>query len=116
MSQSRLRIVLSVLVSMVNRKGQVTVSDASKLFDLDEERLNDFVKILMDNKILEVEYQASGEKILRKGEAIRSIIAADEIKKRVEEVLDKVDIEHKEGVKEVECLLNAPKKTEEVVQ
>jgi len=99
---------LNVLVSMVNRKGQITLSDASKLFDLEEERLNDLVKVLVDNKILEVEYPASGEKILRKGEAVRSIIAAEEIKKKVDEVLDNADLEHKVGITAVEEILNEP--------
>jgi hypothetical protein len=110
MANSRLRLVLHVLVNIVNRRGQVSMSGASKLFDMSESVLDDFIKILVENKVLEMEYSVDGEKILRKGELIKTIYFPEEIRKKVDEVFDAVDIESRTKALEAERILNQPMK------
>ena len=70
MPSSRIRTGLNILVSIVNKRGEIRLSDAAKMLDLDEESLENLVKILVDHKILEIHYSIVGDKILKKGEKI----------------------------------------------
>lgn len=93
MPASRIRIFLNLLVSIVNRKDQITLSDAAKLFDIDENYLLCFVKILVDAGVLKIEYPTDGSRIVKKGDAAKDIISQKLLKEKVDAILDAARIE-----------------------
>jgi predicted HTH domain antitoxin len=106
MSTRRVRVVLIVLVNLINRRGRVSFSDAAKMLDLDENSLSQFLKILVDYKILEIEYSADGDRVLKKGDAIESTIIPKEIREKVEAALDAEKIEERDISKKAEVLID----------
>lgn len=105
-SVNRVRIVLNLLVNMVNRRGQISLSDAAKMFDLDESSLSQVVKVLVDKGVLTIEYSADGEKIIKKGATIESTIFSKDLKDKVDSILDSSKVEELEAAKKAEELLN----------
>jgi hypothetical protein len=90
----RIRLFLNLLVGIVNRREQITLVDAAKLFDLEEEYLIDYVSILVDHGMLSMKYPTDGgSKVIRKGDAIKDIISQKVLKEKVDAVLDAVKIE-----------------------
>lgn len=110
MSASRVRVVLIVLVNLINRRGRVSFSDAAKMLDLDENSLSQFIKILVNYNILEMEYSADGDRLLKKGEAIKSTINPKEIREKVEAALDAEKIEEQDVSRKAEALIDAAAK------
>lgn len=104
-SVGRVRIVLNLLVSMVNRRGQISLQDAARMFDLDEASLAEVVKVLVDKGVLVIEYSAEGEKVIKKGTLIESTIYHKEIKDKVDSVLDDVKVDNMESARKAESLL-----------
>ena len=104
-SVGRVRVVLNLLVGMVNRRGQISLPDAAKMFDLDEASLVDVLKVLVDQGVLTIEYSAEGEKILKKGAAIESTIYHKEIKDKVDSVLNSAKVENMESARKAEGIL-----------
>ncbi len=104
-SVGRVRIVLNLLVNMVNRRGQISLQDAARMFDLDESSLADVVKVLVDKGVLSIEYSADGDRVIKKGALIESTIYHKEIKSKVESVLDDVKVDNLESARKVEGLL-----------
>jgi DNA-binding Lrp family transcriptional regulator len=105
-SVNRVRIVLNLLVNMVNRRGQISLADAAKMFDLDEASLSEVVKVLVDKGVLTIEYSAEGEKIIKKGSAIESTIYHKDIKDKVDSVLDSAKVEEMDVAQKAEELLD----------
>ncbi|HDI72707.1 MAG TPA: hypothetical protein ENF58_01075, partial [Candidatus Altiarchaeales archaeon] len=110
MRRSKISTGLNSLVNIVNRKGELKLSDAAKILDIDEDSLEGLVKILVNHGILEIHYSIVGDKILRKGEKIKGPISREQIKKKVEETLTKEKIEEREETKRVERLLGVMKR------
>jgi len=100
-SLPRAKIVLNLLIVLVVRRGQISLSEAVKMFDLDESSLTALVRILVDKKLLSIEYTAEGERIIGKGETIAK---ADfiVIKKKVDEILNSITEEDLEAAKKSE--------------
>jgi hypothetical protein len=105
-SVNRVRIVLNLLVNMVNRRGQISLTDAAKMFDLDEASLVEVVKVLVDKGVLAIEYSADGERIIKKGTAIESTIYHKDITDKVDSVLDSAKVEETAAAKKAEELLD----------
>ena len=105
-SVNRVRIVLNLLVNMVNRRGQISLSDAAKMFDLDESSLSDVLKILVDRGVLSVEYSADGDKIIKKGTAIESTVFHKDISDKVDSALNAARVEDMAAAKKAEELLD----------
>ncbi|MFZ2456537.1 MAG: hypothetical protein WAX07_08675 [Candidatus Altiarchaeia archaeon] len=106
-SVNRVRIVLNLLVNMVNRRGQISLSDAAKMFDLDEASLVEVVKVLVDKGVLAIEYSADGERIIKKGTAIESTIYHKDITDKVGSALDSARVEDNAAARKAEELLNS---------
>jgi hypothetical protein len=97
----RVRIVLNLLIALVVRRERISLSEASKMLDLDESSLTALVRIMVDKKILTLEYTAEGERIIGKGETIKGTDYV-EIKKRVDDILNNLKEEDLEGAKKSE--------------
>jgi hypothetical protein len=97
----RVRIVLNMLISLVVRREKISLSEASKMLDLDESSLNAIVHILVEKKILSIEYTADGERIIGKGEAVEGTDYM-EIKMRVDEILSSIKEEDLEAARKAE--------------
>jgi hypothetical protein len=97
----RVRIVLNLLIALVVRREKISLSEASKMLDLDEPSLNAIVRILAEKKILSIEYTAEGERIIGKGETIQGTDYV-EIKKKVDEILSTIKEEDLEAIKKQE--------------
>ncbi len=110
MPSSRIRTGLNILVNIVNKRGEIKLSDAAKMLDLDEEALENLVKILVEHKILEIHYSIVGDKILKTGEKIKSTISREQIQEKLDETLTEEKIEEREETKEIERLLGVMKK------
>jgi len=110
MPSSRIRTGLNILVNIVNKRGEIRLTDAAKMLDIDEESLENLVKILVDHKILEIHYSIVGDKILRKGEKIKSATSREQIQEKVDETLSEEKIEERVEAKEIERLLGVMKK------
>ena len=110
MPSSRIRTGLNILVNIVNKRGEVRLADAAKMLDLDEESLENLVKILVDHKILEIHYSIVGDKILRKGEKIKKTVSREQITEKVNETLTEAKIDDREETKEIERVLGVMKK------
>jgi len=105
-SVNRVRIVLNLLVNMVNRRGQISLGDAAKMFDLDEASLSEVVKVLVDKGVLTIEYSAGGDKIIRKGKAIESTVYAMDLKNKVDSILDSARVEEMDAARRAEEMLD----------
>ena len=105
-SVNRVRIVLNLLVNMVNRRGQISLTDAAKMFDLDEASLAEVVKVLVDKGVLAIEYSADGERIIKKGTVIESTIYHRDITNKVDSALDSAKVEEMDVAKKAEVLLD----------
>jgi len=105
-SVNRVRIVLNLLVNMVNRRGQISLSDAAKMFDLDEASLVDVVRVLVDKGVLAIEYSADGERIIKKGTDIESTVYHKDITDKVDSVLDSANVDDMAVAKKAEELLD----------
>jgi hypothetical protein len=97
----RIRIVLNLLISLVVRREKISLSEAAKMLDLDESSLNAIVHILVEKKILSIEYTAEGGRIIGKGETIEGTDYM-EIKKRVDEILNSIKEEDLEAAKKLD--------------
>lgn len=106
-SVNRVRIVLNLLVNMVNRRGQISLMDAAKMFDLDEASLVEVVKVLVDKGVLTIEYSADGERIIKKGTAIESTIYHKDITDKVDSALNSAKVEDMDAAKKAEEMLDA---------
>jgi hypothetical protein len=105
-SVNRVRIVLNLLVNMVNRRGQISLTDAAKMFDLDEASLVEVVKVLVDKGVLAIEYSADGERIIKKGIAIASTIYNKDITDKVDSALDSANVDDLAAARKAEELLD----------
>ncbi len=113
MSNGRVRVVLNVLVNLINRRGCILFSDAAKMLDLDESSLEDFVRILVGYKILEIEYSAEGDRFLKKGDAIQSTIIPNEIKAKVDAALDAEQFDGKDLTRKAEAVIDVQARKKE---
>jgi len=89
MPTGRIKTGLDRLIVLVNKKGEIKLTDAAKILDMDEEALNEFVKILVDHEIIEIKYSFVGDKILKRGPKIKGAISRKEIKEKVETITKK---------------------------
>jgi hypothetical protein len=105
-SVNRVRIVLNLLVNMVNRRGQISLTDAAKMFDLDEASLVEVVKVLVDKGVLAIEYSADGERIIKKGSVIESTIYHKDITDKVDSALDSAKVDDMASARKAEEILD----------
>lgn len=66
----RTRIVLNLLIKIIIRRDQIPVSEAVKLFDLDESSLLGLIHVLSEHRILTIQHTADGERIIGRGEVL----------------------------------------------
>ncbi len=109
MPESKIRTSLDSLVNLVNKFGKVKFQDAAKALDMDEASLEELVKILSENKIVEIHYSIVGDKIIKKGEKLEGAVSKEEISRHVEETLSEEELKKAKETEKVEQLLDVMK-------
>ncbi|MCK5422471.1 MAG: hypothetical protein KAJ08_09910, partial [Deltaproteobacteria bacterium] len=111
MLDNKIETSLDGLVSLVNDKGALKISNAAKILDIEESTLDELVKVLVDRRIIEIHYSLTGSRVIKPGEMMEEVISKNE--KSADDVVEPEPLEtewESEKADEVNDLIGAMKK------